>query len=167
MDFSFMKAGTSNVATNENNTNDLLNMLELFTANSLETSGRFVELCNRNAITETDIKYGLIYEVFEFFNRPNNLQDLNEIEQQNKDSHSEDDEEEYDEEEDMMDETPDFLMDDSEVIPFSRIELESLVNPEDQQFVTKLYNYFDNWETWVPQTPIEHILQNAINKITL
>lgn len=154
MDFSFMKTGRSPVVNN-NNTNDMLNMLELFTSNALKNSARFVELCNRNGVTEADVKYGLIYEVFEFFNRPNNLKELNEIEKLN--------EEEYDDEDDS--DMEDIIVDDSEIDDFKRIEIDEIDNEEDKNFVVKLYNYYDNWDSWNPQTPLEQVLQNAVNKI--
>ena len=61
-----MKTGISNTSTSTSTNQDILNIIELFTSNALKTSSRFVGLCGRNGITQVDIKYGLIYEVFEF-----------------------------------------------------------------------------------------------------
>ena len=157
MDFSFMKTGGSSVNSNNyDNTKDILNILELFTSNALKTSSRFVELCGRNGITNEDITYGLIYEVFEFFGRPNNLQELQDIELLNKNGDDDDDETE---------DIEDYIIDDAEIEDFGRIETDSIVDAEDREFVEKLYRYYDGWESWVPTNRIEQILQDAINKI--
>ena len=156
MDFSFMKTGMSVNSNNYDNTKDLLNILELFTSNALKTSSRFVELCGRNGITNEDITYGLIYEVFEFFGRPNNLQELQDIELLNKNGDDDDDETE---------DIEDYIIDDAEIEDFGRIETDSIVDAEDREFVEKLYRYYDGWESWVPTNRIEQILQDAINKI--
>jgi DNA polymerase III delta prime subunit len=155
MDFSFMKSGRASTNSSSNNTNDILNMLELFTSNALKNSSRYVDLCGRNGITPEDIKYGLIYEVFEFFNRPNNLQDLRDIESLNK------------EEMDISENIDDNIVEDSELDIFKRIDIETIINEEDIAFVVKLYSYYDNWDTWEPKTMTEQIIQNAINKIKL
>ena len=152
MDFSFMKTGRSNTSTSTNNTQDMLNILELFTSNALKTSSRFVGLCGRNGITSVDIKYGLIYEVFEFFARQNNLHDLKEIECLNKEDEEEEDIEDY-------------IIEDSELDEFGRIEIENIKDSEDKEFVEKLYRYYDNWGAWEPKTVTEQILHSAINKI--
>ena len=83
MDYSFMKTGFSPVKepTNKNFDKNLVNILELFTSNAVKNSVRFVKLCDRNGVTKEDMKYGLIYEVFEFFKRDTNLKDLKEIEE--------------------------------------------------------------------------------------
>ena len=156
MDFSFMKTGMSVNSNNYDNTKDLLNILELFTSNALKTSSRFVELCGRNGITNEDITYGLIYEVFEFFGRPNNLQELQDIELLNKNG---------DDDNDETDDIEDYIIDDAEIEDFGRIETDSIVDAEDREFVEKLYRYYDGWESWVPTNRIEQILQDAINKI--
>lgn len=157
MDFSFMKTGGSSVNSNNyDNTKDLLNILELFTSNALKTSSRFVELCGRNGITKEDITYGLIYEVFEFFGRPNNLQELQDIEKLNKNGGDDDDE---------TDDIEDYIIDDAEIEDFGRIETDRIVDAEDREFVEKLYRYYDGWESWVPANRIEQTLQDAINKI--
>ena len=156
MDFSFMKTGVASTNSSvSNNTNDMLNILELFASNALKNSSRYVELCGRNGITPEDIKYGLVYEVFEFFNRPNNLQDLRDIESLNK------------EEMDISEDIDDNIVEDSELDSFKRIDIETITNEEDIGFVVKLYSYYDNWDTWEPKTMTEQILQNSINKIKI
>ena len=136
-----MKTGFSHVkeSKNTNFDNNLLNILELFTANAIKNSIRFVKLCNRNGVTKEDMKYGLIYEVFEFFKRNTNLKDLKEIEELNKT-----DTLEYDE----------YIVDDDEIMPFSKINIDTISEPGDKEFITKLYKYYDSWDDWKPSTPL-------------
>ena len=153
-DYSFMKTGFTNVE-NSNQTNqvndNLFNILELFTSNSIKNSARFVELCNRNGITAQDMKYGIIYEVFEFFNRNSNMDDLKIIEELQNNHDDSDDEQEY-------------ILPDDELEEFKKININDIENQDDKEFVEKLYNYYNNWDTWEPKTPIEKILKKSINK---
>jgi hypothetical protein len=63
---------------------------------------------------------------------------------------------------------PDFMEDnivaDEDVEDFSRIEL-SQVEVDDRNFVQKLHRYSDNWNTWVPETPLQGILKNGVDQI--
>ena len=146
-----MKTGFSPVkeSNKPNLDNNLLNILELFTSNAIKNSARFVKLCDRNGMTKEDIKYGLIYEVFEFFKRDTNLKDLKEIEELNKT-------ETLDYEE--------FIIEDDELMSFSKIDIDSISNSDDKEFVTKLYKYYDGWDDWIPTTPLEKIIKKSINK---
>lgn len=56
------------------------------------------------------------------------------------------------------------IAEDEEVEDFSRIEL-SQVEVDDRNFVQKLHRYSDNWETWVPETPLQEILKNGVDQI--
>lgn len=157
-DYSFMKTGFSNVeSSSPNKFNDnLFNILELFTSNSIKNSARFVEICKRNGITVKDMKYGIIYEVFEFFKRQSNLEDLKIIEElQNSNDDDEDDDNEDEQE---------YILPDDELEEFKKININDIENQDDKEFVEKLYNYYDNWDTWEPKTPIEKILKKSINK---
>jgi len=155
-DYSFMKTGNSSVNEPDYSfNNNLLNILELFTSNSIKNSARFIQICGRNGITGEDMKYGLIYEVFEFFKRNSNLEDLKEIERLN----AEDDEEDED------DNISEYILPDDELQDFNRINIDDIKNESDKEFVTKLYSYYDGWGDWVPQTPIEQTLKKSIDKI--
>ena len=77
-DYSFLKTGFSNlveqVKITDKDREDIEIMLGLFTSNALINASKYVQYCGRNAVTKTDILYGLQYEVFEFLHRS----DLNE-----------------------------------------------------------------------------------------
>ena len=68
-DYSFLKTGFSNlvepVKVSEKEREDIEIMLGLFTSNALINASKYVQYCGRNAVTKTDILYGLQYEVFE------------------------------------------------------------------------------------------------------
>lgn len=160
-DYSFMKTGSSLMVEKDNKPNDLFNLLELFTVNSLKNSNRYVNICERNGITSEDMKYGLIYEVFEFFKRNTNLEDLKQIEQDNLHTNSMDDDDKNDEEEDDED---DYIIPDDELDKFTRIDINKITNIDDREFVTKFLGYHDNWNDWEPTTIIEKSLKSSINK---
>ena len=151
-DYSFMKSGSTTITEPDTSfSNNLLSILELFTSNSIKNSSRFITICGRNGITEADMKYGLIYEVFEFFKRNSNIEELKELEKMNDD--------EVD--------PNDYIIPEDQLQTFSRIDIEEITNPEDKEFVSKLYRYYDNWDEWVPQTPIEKTLKKSIDKINI
>ena len=103
-DYSFLKSGFSNliepVKVTEKNREDIEIMLGLFTSNALINASTYVNYCGRNAVTKTDILYGLQYEVFEFLQREDLTQGLNEIREDYKKLKLEDYEMEENNEED-------------------------------------------------------------------
>jgi hypothetical protein len=117
----------------------------------MTNAAKYVEYCQRNGVTQEDVVYGLIYEVFEFLNDPNlsaNIeQSIGEIN-------------ETDEEDDDLD---DIIVPDEQIQGFSRIT-DELINADNEVFVNKMHNYYDNWENWEPQDEIQIILKNAINQ---
>lgn len=186
-DYSFLRTGSSNLVEPTKKMSDeekenIEIILGLFTSNALINASKYVHECKRNAVTKTDVLYGLQYEVFEFFSRSNIDQGLAEIREeyeklkQEQEEYDEEDEEDYEEDEyeegeetnkgiDLgSTELNEMIMDDTEVNDFSRIKSE-LINSNNREFVEKMHNYNDSWESWVPQTDLEVILKNAIDKI--
>jgi activator of 2-hydroxyglutaryl-CoA dehydratase len=185
-DYSFLRTGTSNLIEPTKKMSDeekenIEIILGLFTSNALINASKYVHECKRNAVTKTDVLYGLQYEVFEFFSRSNIDQGLAEIREEYEKLKQE--QEEYEEEEDYEDEEDEYeeeethtgvdlgstelnemIMNDTEVNDFSRIKSE-LINSNNREFVEKMHNYNDSWVTWEPQTDLEVILKNAIDKI--
>ena len=81
-DYSFLKSGFSNLVEpvkNETERENIEIMLGLFTSNALINASRYVQYCGRNAVTKSDILYGLQYEVFEFLKRSDLNEGLDEI----------------------------------------------------------------------------------------
>lgn len=65
---------------------DLLSMINLFISNALLTSEKYSRLCQRTCITKEDIDYGIKYEVYVFFHRPNLINDIEAIKKEIKDN---------------------------------------------------------------------------------
>ena len=184
-DYSFLKTGFSNlvepVKMTDAEREDIEIMLGLFTSNALINASKYVQYCGRNAVTKTDILYGLQYEVFEFLQRSDLNEGLNEIRadyeklrlEEYEMEDQDEDEEESDSEYDNIDERElnlentelgEMIIPDQEVEDFQRIN-EDKINDENREFVGKLHNYNDTWSTWQPQSDLEVILKNAIDKI--
>jgi len=184
-DYSFLKTGFSNlvepVKMTDKEREDIEIMLGLFTSNALINASKYVQYCGRNAVTKTDILYGLQYEVFEFLQRSDLNEGLNEIradyeklrleeyemeDQDEEDEESDGDYDNIDENELNLENTElgEMIIPDQEVEDFQRIN-EDKINDENREFVGKLHNYNDTWSTWQPQSDLEVILKNAIDKI--
>ncbi len=178
-DYSFLRTGFSNLVEPKKKISDeerenIEIMLGLFTSNALINASKYAEMCNRNAVTKTDMLYGLQYEVFEFLQRPDLDEGLREIREEYEQMNEEYSEEEYSEEESNTNESDpldlnntelgEIIVPDEETTEFSRID-ENLINDDNKEFVEKMHNYNDTWDTWTPQTDLEVILKNAIDKI--
>ena len=163
-DFSFMKTGLSSVSSNENMIDNfdmdfILIMLDLFTVNASKNALKYITIGGRNTVTVTDIKYGLIYEIFEFMKNPNILKDLEkmkELRDLDEDTDNTDDEE--------LDEEVKIVEEDKNRDLFSRIEIDNLEKEEDKEFVRKMHEYHDTFPEWEPQNHIEQILKSATEK---
>ena len=129
-DYSFMKTGNSMVETNEPNSlneselESIEVLLTLFISNAMINASNYVKYCDRNGITKTDLLYGLRYEVFEFFRRPNISQDILSMTKEYEEMKN--NEEDIDKLENEID---DIIVPDDEIMPFSKILLE---NPDIQ-----------------------------------
>jgi len=170
--YSFLKSGHSNLVEplkiSNKEKEDIESILNVFIVNAIKNAAIYVEFSNRNGITKDDMCYGLRYEVFEFLKRPNILEEIEqmkkEISNDNGDSDNGDsDNGDSDNGNDNGNEN-DFIVPDNILNKFERIELK-YINETNKEFITKYHEYYDKWEEWKPQTPIEHILKNAINKI--
>lgn len=174
-DYSFMKSGlgnpnetTSSIANIDVENIEIL--LSLFITNAISTASKYVTYCNRNGVSKTDIQYALKYEVFEFLNRNTLMTDIKEatedynryIEEGDSDSGGEDGEE--GEEDDESNSS--FIIPDSEVDEFKRIE-NGLICDDNKEFIENIHKHNDNWDSWVPKTPLDKILKSAIDKTHL
>ena len=161
-DYSFMKTGFDNPVSDTLLEIDLKNieiLLSLFIGNAIKNASKYIKICNRSGITKDDIVHGLRYEVFEFINRKSLHDDI----QQAMDDYSNWDSDDEEEEHFFEDEC---IVDDSDIEPFSRV-LETDILEKDVEFVKKFHNYYDTWCHWKPDTPMNKILKNAIDKSNL
>ena len=166
-DYSFMKTGRGIPTQPELNIEDekyIASLLTLFTSNAIINASEYSTICGRNGITKEDVKYALIFEVFEFLKNPNIISDLQEIE---KDIETEMDNEDDDDDQNWEDvEDSSNIVDDTDIESFSRItqtKFNTLDN-SDKEFVIKIHKYYDGWDNWVPTNKLEEILKNAIDK---
>ena len=191
-DYSFLKSGHNLVDEpkkfNQKEQENIMIMLSLFSSNALINGAKYCELCERDGVTKEDLVYGMRYEVFEFLKRDNLMESMDEMakdyyeEMKNKSEDEEIEEEEMEEEEiededideqemdeeDMdQEDIDDLVVPDSEIEPFERIKTDKLnkLKIDDKDFVGKMHNYYDNWDTWNPETPLEKILKNGIDKM--
>lgn len=168
MDYSFMKTGFTPLKENnssQESVNTIYDIIKIFTSNALDHSSEYVRICNRNTITQEDMRMGLINELFDFIERnSNDLQHIENIEKIYKKetdlyylqiTDEIDSDEDYHETADS-DNEPDNL--------FKRADKNSIKNSDDRFFAEKMHNYVDRYPEWVPQNNIEQILKNAIDK---
>ena len=204
-DYSFMQSGAGAAAPMIDgfSQEDIQILLSLFVSNSMINASKYVELCQRNGITKTDVENGLKYEVFEFFKREDLMQAFEEIKREIQESeenleikygvcyydnrlgeeteHSDifetveeaeqwieenkcdyyENIEIFEVEENPMDE---FTVDDEDVEPFQLVNIRN-VEVADRNFVVKMHNYIEKWETWEPKTPLQNILKNGVDLI--
>ena len=171
-DYSFMRSGFTNLEEpsklSEQDTENLEIMLALFTSNALINASKYVEYCQRNGVTQMDVLYGLIYEVFEFLNRKDLNEGMDEIREEYYKMYELSDEEEEEEDTNIAEkdfgELNELIVPDSEIENFNRIS-EDKINDINKDFIEKFHHYYDTWDDWTPETPLQISLRNAINKI--
>jgi len=167
-DYSFMKSGLGNSSSSKPSLTieDIENieiLLSLFISNAITTASKYVTHCGRNGVSKLDIQYALKYEVFEFLNRSTMLDD---IKQATEDYNQYIESLDSSDEEEESDELDGIIIPDEEVDEFKRIE-PSLVDDDNKEFIENLHKHYDNWESWVPDTPLNKILKNAIDKTNI
>ena len=170
-DYSFMKSGlgSGNESTNSSlSMADLENieiLLSLFISNAITNASKYVTHCGRNGVSKIDINYALKYEVFEFLNNKNINDD---IQKATEDYHAYleelDNNSDYDSEDAASSSDASFIIPDEEVDEFARINPE-LICDGNKDFIEKFHKHYDNWDSWEPESPLDKILKNAINKI--
>ena len=77
-DYSFMRSGLSDDynPTNAFSIQDLEILLAIFVKNSIKNASRHVKICGRSGVTKKDMELGLKYEVFDFFQNPDNVDEI-------------------------------------------------------------------------------------------
>lgn len=160
-DYNFLKSGRSTLIDPQKLSGGELEsinvLLSLFISNAMINSSNYVKYCGRNAVSTVDLVYGLRYEVFEFFSRPNLNNDIAQMTEDYRDMlGNKSDEDEID--------IDDLVMPDDEVEEFNKID-SNIITEENKLFIEKFHHYYDIWDSWEPNTPLEIILKTAIDKI--
>lgn len=157
-DFSFMKSGFNNIQSNEENEEmekNVVGTIVHFTENALKTAGFYVKHSGRKIITREDIKRSFMLEVFLFYNRQNLTENIEKIVQElyEDDSSEEEGEEKTDDEET------------NEIIFEEDIEGTFELSKCKCALCKSLNNIDEKWSSWIPETPIQNILQKHINNM--
>jgi hypothetical protein len=171
-----MKTGFNNDVLTTGYTDEqkenLASMLSLFVSNAMINAARYCEIAKRDGITLEDTLYGIRYEVFEFMKRGDIIKSLEEVKKELfEEEEDEDFEPEFKRQDSMTykeeDSFEDLIVDDDQIQNFTRIDVNSLtdIKKEDKDFVEKMNNYYDTWGEWEPETPMETILKDAIDKM--
>ena len=169
-DYSFMKSGLGSgnePSKNILSTNDIEHieiLLSLFISNAITNASKYVTHCCRNGVSKIDINYALKYEVFEFLNNKNINDDIQKATEDYNDYLEELEESESDGDAGESKEAESFIIPDEEVDEFVRINPE-LICDGNREFIEKFHKHYDNWDSWEPESPLDKILKNAINKI--
>ena len=146
-DYSFMKSGFDNLV-HEDPTENIASIVLVFMENAVKSAAIYVKHAKRNAITPEDIKRGLMLETFFIKQRPNMLEQCEEMKKTINRILEEEDESDEDEEEIIVDDEEDFKESECQC---------ALCNC--------MNNIYTRWEGFIPQTSIERAMFNHINSI--
>ena len=146
-DYSFMKSGFDNLV-HEDPTENIASIVLVFMENAVKSAAIYVKHAKRYAITPEDIKRGLMLETFFIKQRPNMLEQCEEMKKTINRILEEEDESYEDEEEIIVDDEEDFKESECQC---------ALCNC--------MNNIYTRWEGFIPQTSIERAMFNHINRI--
>ena len=148
-DYSFMKSGFDNLV-HEDPTENIASIVLVFMENAVKSAAIYVKHAKRNAITPEDIKRGLMLEIFFIKQRPNMLEQCEEMK---KTINKILEEEDYESDEGFDE---DYIIDDDE--PFRESECKCAM-------CNCMNTIYTRWEGFTPQTSIEKAMFNHINRI--
>ena len=148
-DYSFMKSGFDNLV-HEDPTENIASIVLVFMENAVKSASIYVKHAKRNSITPEDIKRGLMLETFFIKQRPNMLEQCEEMK---KTINKILEEEDYESDEGFDE---DYIIDDDE--PFRESECKCAM-------CNCMNTIYTRWEGFTPQTSIEKAMFNHINRI--
>ena len=148
-DYSFMKSGFDNLV-HEDPTENIASIVLVFMENAVKSAAIYVKHAKRNAITPEDIKRGLMLEIFFIKQRPNMLEQCEEMKKTiNKILEEEDDDDDLD-------------------------QLSNIYADEEEEFKESecpcamckcMNNIYTRWEGFTPESNIERAMFKHINDI--
>ena len=149
-DYSFMKSGFDNLESKDDTLENIGSIVMVFMENAIKSADIYVKHAKRTQITPEDIKRGLMLEVFFMKQRPNMVEQCEEMKQKIQEII----EEEEDEEE--------------------KIFIDGEEQPPDEEFTEStcqcaMCNCFNTiytrWENFTPELPMEVILAKHIGSM--
>ena len=150
-DYSFMKSGVDNLESKDETLENVGSMVMVFMENAIKSADIYVKHAKRKEITPEDIKRGLMLEVFFMKNRPNMVEQC----------------------EDMKKTIQDIIREEEEII-INEEDYQDEENKEDEVFsestcdcpMCGCFNtIYTRWEGFTPELPLEKILASHINTI--
>ena len=128
-------------------------MLQVLLEKAVESAAHYVKAANRNTLTPTDIKYALMYEAHEFWERPELDDRFEEVYNETLDGSSSDPNSESDCESGSESEHSG-----QEDDPFCEAN-------NDDTIACKMNTYAREWNSWKPVDVLQMALKNAIDKM--
>ena len=122
-------------------------MLQVLLEKAMGTASHYVKAAKRNAITPTDMKYAMMFEAHEFWDRPDLEERFGEIYTDAID----DSESEYDS--------------DSESCEADDSGDEFCEADDSDAIAAKMNKYAREWSSWNPEDPLQIALKNAIDNM--
>ena len=145
-DYSFMKSGFDNLV-HEDPTENIASIVLVFMENAVKSAAIYVKHAKRNAITPEDIKRGLMLETFFIKQRPNMLEQCEEMKKVIRRIQEEDDSDEEEE---------DFFTDEEEEFKESECQC---------PMCNCMNTIYTRWEGFTPESTIERAMFTHINRI--
>lgn len=146
-DYSFMKSGFDNLV-HEDPTENIASIVLVFMENAVKSAAIYVKHAKRNAITPEDIKRGLMLEIFFIKQRPNMLEQCEEMKKTiNKILEEEDDD---------LDQLSNIYADEEEEFKESECPC---------AMCKCMNNIYTRWEGFTPESSIERAMFKHINDI--
>ena len=147
-DYTFMKSGHDNLISNElsEEQQNMISIIIGFTENAMKTAAKYTTHAGRNVVLPEDIKRSMMLEMFIFNKRENIVEQLEDIRKEIFEDSSDDEE---------------IIMDDPEEIPeFCESACECVM-------CQTINNIRTAWETFIPNSRLEFLLKNYIDKMDL
>tara|TARA_B100001741_G_C16230649_1_gene449291 strand:- start:154 stop:600 length:447 start_codon:yes stop_codon:yes gene_type:complete len=145
-DYSFMKSGFDNLVQ-EDPTENIASIVLVFMENAIKSADIYVKHAKRNSITAEDIKRGLMLETFFIKQRPNMLEQCEEMKKVIRRIQEEDDSDEEEE---------DFITDEEEEFKESECQC---------PMCNCMNTIYTRWEGFTPESSIERAMFTHINRI--
>ena len=145
-DYSFMKSGFDNLV-HEDPTENIASIVLVFMENAVKSAAIYVKHAKRNVITPEDIKRGLMLETFFIKQRPNMLEQCEEMKKIIRRIQEEDDSDEEEE---------DFITDEEEEFKESECQC---------PMCNCMNTIYTRWEGFTPESSIERAMFTHINRL--
>ena len=150
-DYSFMKSGFDNLV-HEDPTENIASIVLVFMENAVKSAAIYVKHAKRNAISPEDIKRGLMLETFFIKQRPNMLEQCEDMKKIIKRIQEEDDSDDVI----IFGDDDDFITDEEEEFKESECQC---------PMCNCMNTIYTRWEGFTPESSIERAMFTHINRL--